>query len=93
MLPLTPGCLALVLTGPQTGTIVTCIKHIGIPTLPNIIFEVQYDCWEVDHKLPWANTANLVTLLNVYPTQYLMKINGHKADAHDQVHKILEKST
>ena len=96
MLPLKPGCQALVIKGSQAGKQeVTCIKHVGIPDKQKYRFAADYDCWEVDPPLPWKRTLdpNTVIMLNICPTDYLMRIDGHQTDAHDQILKVLEKST
>jgi hypothetical protein len=95
MRPLIPGCTALVTKGSKAGSEVTCIRHVGKPSLTAVKLSADFDCWEVDPPMPWKRVKDPTTtvMLDIFPTEFLMRIDGHEKDMHDQVHKILEKAT
>jgi hypothetical protein len=97
MLPLEPGCKAMVTKGIKAGTTVTCISHIGKPSPDDIHAKTKHDCWEIDTPMPWTSITGrgATIMLDIFPTQYLMRIDGdyeHK-EQDATVNKILERIT
>ena len=92
MKPLTPGCTALVTKGTMSGSEVTCIKHVGMPEKKDIEFNQEYDCWEVDPPMPWTSITytGKLFMLDIWPTMYLMRIDGHERDQSDEINDVLE---
>jgi hypothetical protein len=92
---LVPGCRALVTSGMKAGTEVICLRHIGQITPAEHGVISIHDCWEVDRPMPWQqiNGNHETMMLYMFPTKYLMRIDGDIAMPIGQETKIPEKIT
>jgi hypothetical protein len=84
LLPLKPGCKALILNGKCAGQTTTCLHYMGTPPKDVLAAPAYDDCWEIDIRVPWTSPGQKTGVdlyLNIMPARYLMRIDGHKGVA------------
>ena len=86
LIPIVPGCRAIILKGKAAGQEVTCLKFIGHPDAAQFKANTDYnDCWEIDTAVPWVSKRSGLTLdINVFPERYLMRIDGGANETNEE---------